>query len=299
MKKKLLTTISFIGLLACSFTACKKEEVPEEEIVIESEDGTITEEAAPLEDTTALTCSLCEKTKVCAIYTANNKEYVVCADCANEYITAFSDIADKHVCGACEEEKICGRYVLKGTEYFVCLDDYNEFAHGMGLVTEDEVSVAEPIIPEELSDDQASTEEKPEEAKPSTEDTTKAEIPVCSLCEMEKKCGSYTINGHDYMVCDDCYEEFLYAFNLNEGSIARCSLCEVKKVCGEYIAAGGLYIVCPDCAEEFISAFEDSTEKNICSGCEREVVCGKYRLEGNEYYVCPEDFEEFAFGMGL
>ena len=64
---------------------------------------------------------------------AEGKEYVVCHDCSNEFVTAFADTADKQTCSGCQEEKICGKYIIDGQEYFVCPDNYEEFAHGMKL----------------------------------------------------------------------------------------------------------------------------------------------------------------------
>ena len=116
---------------------------------------------------------------------------------------------------------------------------------------------------------------KKEEA-PKAEDAVAEEVVTpeedaaltCSFCNEEKECGTYTANGKEYVVCDDCYEEFLFTFGLNEASIGRCSLCEEKKVCGEYIVNDSVYVVCPSCSNEFITAFEDEAEKNICSACE-------------------------------
>ena len=38
---------------------------------------------------------------------------------------------------------------------------------------------------------------------------------ICSGCEQEKVCGTYTVDGVDYIVCDDCYEEFATGMGLN------------------------------------------------------------------------------------
>jgi len=190
----------------------------------------------------------------------------------------------KEICSLCEQEKECDTYTIDGKDYLVCDDDFEEFAHGMGLIID-------PEMPSE-------------EIEPSSDDTSKepasSQIPVCSLCEQEKECDTYEVDGMKYIVCPDCYNEFATAFGLNaEAAEPICSLCEVQKVCGEYTADGQIYVVCPDCAEEFASAFEDTADKHICSACETEQICGKYTVDGTNYYVCIGDFDEFAHGMGL
>ena len=47
-------------------------------------------------------------------------------------------------------------------------------------------------------------------------DTTPPEtsLQTCGGCEIEKECGIYTVDGTDYYVCDDCYEEFAYGMGL-------------------------------------------------------------------------------------
>lgn len=47
-------------------------------------------------------------------------------------------------------------------------------------------------------------------------DTTIPEtsLQTCGGCEVEKECGTYTVDGTDYYVCDDCYEEFAYGMGL-------------------------------------------------------------------------------------
>ena len=191
----------------------------------------------------------------------------------------------KEVCSLCELEKECKTYLIEGKEYIVCDDDFNEFAHAMGLVDDADAPDEETEL--------ESTDTPASEPKSS-------QIPVCSLCEMEKECDTYEVDGQKYVVCPDCYNEFATAFGLNEDTAGpTCSLCEVQKVCGEYTADGQTYIVCPDCAEEFATAFEDTADKHTCSGCEEEKICGKYVVDGTTYYVCIRDFEEFAYGMGL
>lgn len=127
MRKKWFMVVMIAAMIFATLTACQKEEEPVtkepvEEIVVEKS-----------LDTTNLECSLCEVEKVCGIYGAEGEEYVVCADCANEFVTAFEDTAERHVCGGCQEEKICAMYVVDENTYFVCIDDYEEFAYGMGI----------------------------------------------------------------------------------------------------------------------------------------------------------------------
>ena len=84
---------------------------------------------------------------------------------------------------------------------------------------------------------------------------------ICSLCEVEKECDTYEVDGQKYVVCDDCYTEFATAFDL-EGAAEdvpltqTCSLCEVEKECGTYEVDGQEYIVCDDCYNEFATAFD-------------------------------------------
>lgn len=44
------------------------------------------------------------------------------------------------------------------------------------------------------------------------EETTN--LQQCSLCEVVKECGTYTVDGLDYIVCDDCYNEFQHGMGL-------------------------------------------------------------------------------------
>ena len=151
MRKKILTPLLLAGLVLVSLTGCQKEATNQEtqqsevtettEEVEETETAETTEEVEETEEKVADTqesgntvvCSLCEKEKVCGIYTAEGKEYVVCHVCSNEFLSGFSEVADKQTCSGCQEEKICGKYVVDGQEYFVCPDDYEEFAYGMKL----------------------------------------------------------------------------------------------------------------------------------------------------------------------
>ena len=45
-------------------------------------------------------------------------------------------------------------------------------------------------------------------------DTETVTLQVCSGCDEEKECGTYTVDGVDYIVCDDCYESFAYGMGL-------------------------------------------------------------------------------------
>ena len=45
-------------------------------------------------------------------------------------------------------------------------------------------------------------------------DTTEVTLQICSGCEIEKECGTYTVDGEDYIVCDDCYDEFATGMGL-------------------------------------------------------------------------------------
>lgn len=48
-----------------------------------------------------------------------------------------------------------------------------------------------------------------------SDDTTNSKsLQICGGCENEKECGTYTVDGTDYYVCDDCYEEFAYGMGL-------------------------------------------------------------------------------------
>ena len=39
-------------------------------------------------------------------------------------------------------------------------------------------------------------------------------LDVCGGCELEKECTIYNVDGQDYYVCDDCYEEFATGMGL-------------------------------------------------------------------------------------
>lgn len=47
-----------------------------------------------------------------------------------------------------------------------------------------------------------------------TSDDVTTSIQTCGGCEVEKECGTYTVDGTDYYVCDDCYEEFATGMGL-------------------------------------------------------------------------------------
>ena len=115
---------------------------------------------------------------------------------------------------------------------------------------------------------------------------------ACSLCEVEKECGSYEVDGQTYVVCDDCYNEFATAFGIPR----ECSLCEVEKLCYGYIVEDETYIVCDDCYLEFATAFE---LKQPCGHCEQEKICGHYTVDDVTYVVCGDCYDEFAEGFGL
>ena len=102
----------------------------------------------------------------------------------------------KQICSLCEQEKECNTYLIEGKEYVVCNDDFNEFAHGMGLVDDMEALDEETEL---KSDDTPASE------------LESSQIPVCSLCEMEKECDTYEVDGQSYIVCPDCYNEFATA----------------------------------------------------------------------------------------
>lgn len=128
-------------------------------------------------------------------------------------------------------------------------------------------------------------------------------LPQCSLCEEYKECGEYTVDGQTYLVCDNDYAEFAYAFGLNEEAVATqvCSLCEVAKPCGEYTVDGQTYLVCDDDYAEFAYAFglNDTAASQVCSLCEVEKPCGEYTVDGQTYLVCDDDYAEFAHAFGL
>lgn len=65
----------------------------------------------------------------------------------------------------------------------------------------------------------APTDVQEESTDTDTDTDTDTTIPETSLqtcggCEVEKECGTYTVDGTDYYVCDDCYEEFAYGMGL-------------------------------------------------------------------------------------
>ena len=290
MKKKIITSIILLGLLIVSLVGCKKEETPdpEDETVVEAEE---------IKDTTSYECSGCEEEKICGIYTVDEEQYFVCHDCSEEFISHHEEKLDKLTCQGCEEEKFCGTYMIDGKEYVVCQDDFEEFAVGMGLKEPDVIGDSiEPAKAEEKTDKKS--EDKPA-AKPET-----SKLPTCSLCEVEKECNTYSVEGKEYIVCSDCYNEFANAFGLDTKEEARyimleCSLCEISQLCGVYGVEGEEYVVCPDCATEFMTAFSEKVSTHTCGSCELEKICGMYIVDGDSYFVCLDDFEEFVTGMGL
>lgn len=53
-----------------------------------------------------------------------------------------------------------------------------------------------------------------EESNDTDTTTPETSLQTCGGCEVEKECGTYTVDGTDYYVCDDCYEEFAYGMGL-------------------------------------------------------------------------------------
>ena len=47
-----------------------------------------------------------------------------------------------------------------------------------------------------------------------TDNQDKTITAECSLCEVEKECGVYTVDGQEYIVCDGCYNEFAHGMGL-------------------------------------------------------------------------------------
>ena len=47
-----------------------------------------------------------------------------------------------------------------------------------------------------------------------TTDSEVVTLQICGGCEQEKECGTYTVDGVDYIVCDDCYDEFAHGMGL-------------------------------------------------------------------------------------
>lgn len=132
------------------------------------------------------------------------------------------------ICSLCESNSDTELYEVDGQSYYVCYGCYEEFAHAFGL------EGAPEDVP--LEEDSAS---------------------VCSLCEVAKECGTYEVNGEYYVVCDNCYGEFAYAFGLNEGAEEEriCGLCEATSDTERYEVDGQYYDVCPYCYNEFATAF--------------------------------------------
>lgn len=133
-------------------------------------------------------CTGCEEEKECKTYVVDDVSYLVCDDCYEEFATGMG-LQDETspICSLCEIEKECKTYTIDGIDYIVCDDCYDEFAYAFGL-------------------DGAPKDTPLEQSAP---------IPVCSLCEMEKDCDTYTVDGLEYIVCPDCYNEFATAFGLN------------------------------------------------------------------------------------
>lgn len=127
-------------------------------------------------------------------------------------------------------------------------------------------------------------------------------LTTCSLCEVEKKCGSYEADGVYYDVCDDCFNEFAHAFGLY-GVDEICSLCESNSDTECYEVDGQSYYVCYGCYDEFATAFglyEEETETTqVCSHCEVAKECGTYEVNGEYYVVCDDCYGEFAYAFGL
>ena len=46
--------------------------------------------------------------------------------------------------------------------------------------------------------------------------TPETSLQICGGCEVEKECGKYEVNGQNYIICNDCYNEFATAFDLKK-----------------------------------------------------------------------------------
>ena len=65
------------------------------------------------------------------------------------------------------------------------------------------------------TDTPASVQDESTDTGANTDITTpETSLQICGGCEVEKECGTYTVDGTDYYVCDDCYEEFAYGMGL-------------------------------------------------------------------------------------
>lgn len=99
------------------------------------------------------------------------------------------------------------------------------------------------------------TSTQAEESATSEAGETDVALQICSGCELEKVCSTYTVDGVDYVVCDDCYPEFesgmLGGNDIPADNLQVCSGCEIAKVCGTYTVDGVDYVVCDDCYDEF------------------------------------------------
>ena len=52
------------------------------------------------------------------------------------------------------------------------------------------------------------------DAADNSNDTPAVTLQICGGCETEKECSTYTVDGKDYIVCDDCYDEFATGMGL-------------------------------------------------------------------------------------
>lgn len=152
------------------------------------------------------------------------------------------------------------------------------------------------------------------EATSETEETTEAEeatLQVCSGCEDEKECQTYTVDDTDYIVCDDCYPEFAEGMGLIEhheeshhttasNYTTVCTGCKEAKDCKTYCVNDTHYLVCDDCYPEFATGMGlDATVNAICSLCEVDKICKTYTVDGQDYIVCDDCYNEFATAFGL
>lgn len=123
-------------------------------------------------------------------------------------------------------------------------------------------------------------------------DTIDVATQVCSLCEEAKMCGTYQIGETSYIVCDDCFGEFAYAFDYK----SVCSGCQFEKVCSCYTVEEAVYLVCDDCFPTF--AYEKQIPQ-MCNVCQQMVNCATYDLKGNPYVICDECYPSWAEANGL
>ena len=119
MEKKILISLLIASFVLFGMTGCQKEDsIPKEPVQKQQIQGESkeelqeekipsteeNEEAADIQESSTLTCSLCEEERICGVYVVEGKEYVVCPDDYEEFAHGMGLIEDSNMTSDAEAD---------------------------------------------------------------------------------------------------------------------------------------------------------------------------------------------------